>query len=69
MDLPKVLAQLREELANLDAAILTLQRLQQQGETHRGRPPEWLAHIRRSDPAGEPGGPGQPPAKRARRRP
>jgi len=29
MDLEKVLAQLRDELANLDAAILSLERLQQ----------------------------------------
>jgi hypothetical protein len=42
MDIVKVLAQLHEELANLDAAILSLERLQQ-GARHRGRPASWLA--------------------------
>ncbi len=44
MDLSKVLAQLREELANLDAAILSLERLQQEGR-RRGRPPKALAQL------------------------
>jgi hypothetical protein len=50
MDLAKVLAQLREELENLDAAILTLERLRSGGR-HRGRPPELLAEMRRSGSA------------------
>jgi hypothetical protein len=37
MDLGKVLTQLREELANLDAAILSLERVQQEGR-RGGRP-------------------------------
>jgi hypothetical protein len=41
MDLTKVLAQLRAELQNLDAAIASLERIQQ-GARRRGRPPEWL---------------------------
>jgi hypothetical protein len=44
MDLTKVLAQLREELENLDAAILSLERLQQQGRP-RGRPPKALSQL------------------------
>ena len=40
MDLTKVLALLREELDSLNAAIATLERLQQGG---RGRPPQ-LVH-------------------------
>ena len=44
MDLNKVLAQLREELENLDAAILSLERLQQEGR-RRGRPPKILANL------------------------
>jgi hypothetical protein len=44
MDLSKVLAQLREELENLDAAILSLERLQQEGP-RRGRPPKALSHL------------------------
>jgi hypothetical protein len=44
MDLSKVLAQLREELENLDAAILSLERLQQEGP-RRGRPPKVLSNL------------------------
>ena len=47
MDLTKVLAQLRAELANLDAAIISLERLQQEG-VRRGRPPKLLAGIKES---------------------
>jgi hypothetical protein len=46
MDLAKVLAQLREELEHLDAAILSLERLHHTGH-RRGRPPELLAEIRK----------------------
>ena len=45
MDLTKVLAQLREELANLDAAILSLERLQHEGR-RRGRPPKALVNLK-----------------------
>jgi hypothetical protein len=38
MDLSKVLAQLRAEMANLDAAIQSLERLQEMPR-RRGRPP------------------------------
>lgn len=41
MDLTKVLAQLRAELQSLDAAIASLERIQQ-GAARRGRPPEWV---------------------------
>jgi hypothetical protein len=44
MDFSKVLAQLREELANLEAAILSLERLQHTGR-RRGRPPKVLSHL------------------------
>jgi len=56
MDLAKVLLQLREELAALDAAIISLERLHQGGR-RRGRPPEWLAEIKK------------PPARGRKRRP
>ena len=46
MDLNKVLAQLREELNNLDAAIASLERLQVEGKRRRGRPPKILADLR-----------------------
>ena len=42
-----VFAQLREELENLDAAILSLERLQQAGPRRRGRPPKALSHLSR----------------------
>ena len=45
MDLNKVLAQLHEELENLDAAILSLERLQQEGRPRRGRPPKALSRF------------------------
>jgi hypothetical protein len=44
MDFSRVLAQLREELANLDAAILSLERLQHAGR-HRGRKPKALSQL------------------------
>ena len=46
MDLAKVLLQLREELAALDAAIVSLERLHQGGR-RRGRPPEWLTEMKK----------------------
>ena len=55
MDLTKVLAQLREELANLDAAILSLERLQTEGR-RRGRPPKALAEVTKASRAARKGG-------------
>lgn len=52
MDLTKVLAQLRTELADLNAAIASLERLQQEGK-RRGRPPKVLKKEK-----GAPGGDG-----------
>jgi hypothetical protein len=44
MDLAKVLYQLRQDLVNIDAAILSLERLQHTGR-RRGRPPGALARA------------------------
>lgn len=44
MDLSKVLAELRMELENLNAAIVSLERLQQEGR-RRGRPPKILSQL------------------------
>ena len=44
MDLAKVLQQLHEELENLNAAISSLERLQEAGK-HRGKEPGWLGEI------------------------
>ena len=45
MDLARVLQELHEELANLNAAILSLERLQESGR-RRGRPPALLAELK-----------------------
>jgi hypothetical protein len=53
MDLAKVLAQLHAELQNLDAAIASLERIQQ-GSRRRGRPPDWLVKTRNAGGRGKP---------------
>jgi len=53
MDLEKVLALLRGELENLDAAIVSLERLQQR-QGRRGRPPAWLADLKKPPRRGRP---------------
>jgi hypothetical protein len=55
MDLSKVLEQLRRELVHLDAAILSLERLQAK-IVRRGRPPRTLAELRKVSPAPRPAG-------------
>jgi hypothetical protein len=50
MDLSKVLEQLRKELAHLDAAILSLERLQAK-VGRRGRPPRLLTELRKANAA------------------
>jgi len=52
MDLSKVLADLRQELENLDAAILSLERLQQEGR-RRGRPPKALSELTKATREGK----------------
>ena len=49
MDLTTVLEQLRRELLHLDAAIMSLERLQSKN-TRRGRPPKALAMLRKQRP-------------------
>ncbi|MCU1238147.1 MAG: hypothetical protein JWP63_6114 [Candidatus Solibacter sp.] len=46
MDISKVLEQLRRELEHLDAAIVSLERLQQKG-LRRGRPPKPESELAR----------------------
>ena len=62
MDLTTVLEQLRRELLHLDAAILSLERLQSKN-TRRGRPPKALAMLRK------PLAPRISPRRQARREP
>ncbi len=44
MDIKQVLHELHRELARIDEAILTLERLQN-GAPRRGRPPAWLSLV------------------------
>ena len=71
MDLAKVLAQLRAELENIDAAIASLERISQ-GVRRRGRPFGTLNKAR-LDQAGpeafEPDSPAEPLPRRPRREP
>ncbi|MFB3827168.1 MAG: hypothetical protein ACE15B_10380 [Bryobacteraceae bacterium] len=46
MNIDEVLAELHEELARLNEAIATLERLQE-GVPRRGRPPSWLSELPR----------------------
>jgi hypothetical protein len=50
MEFNKVLAQLREELEHIDAAILSLERLQAK-EARRGRPVKPPTEMRKTRPA------------------
>jgi len=65
MDLAKVLAQLHAELQNLDAAIASLERIQQGGR-RRGRPPEWLVRTRSAGGRGKPADPDKGGTNRGR---
>ncbi len=53
MDLEKVLTQLREELASLDAAILSLERLQEMSGSTRRRKPRARRNPPEAAPAGD----------------
>ncbi len=47
MDVTKMLAELREERAQIEEAILTLERLAKGQGKRRGRPPQWLVEARK----------------------
>ena len=53
MDLSKVLEQLRKELADMDAAILSVEQLQAKA-SRRGRPPRVRAELRKTPPTTQP---------------
>jgi hypothetical protein len=48
MDVAKILADLRNEREAIEEAILTLERLANGQGRRRGRPPSWLAAIRKN---------------------
>ena len=50
MDITKILEELRQEHAQLEEAILSLERLAAGGK-RRGRPPAWLAAAQQRGPA------------------
>jgi hypothetical protein len=47
MDITKILEELRQEREQIDEAILTLEHLVRGRGRRRGRPPAWLAEIRK----------------------
>ena len=47
MELMKMLADLRQEREQIEEAILTLERLARGRSRRRGRPPAWLATIKK----------------------
>lgn len=49
MDVNKMLQDLKEEREQIDEAILTLERLARGRGKRRGRPPAWLAEMRKAE--------------------
>jgi hypothetical protein len=47
MDVTKMLADLRQEREQIEEAILTLERLARGRGRRRGRPPAWMAALKR----------------------
>jgi hypothetical protein len=47
MDVLKMLADLRQERAQIEEAIITLERLARGRGRRRGRPPAWMSAIKR----------------------
>lgn len=65
MDVSKILAELRAERAQLEEAILSLERLARGRGKRRGRPPAWLSPDRSSNVSAEPPA-GEAPRRRGR---
>jgi hypothetical protein len=55
MDVTKILEQLREERDQIEAAIVTLERLALGRGKRRGRPPSWMVEARKRTKPGEDG--------------
>lgn len=60
MDVNKMLTELRAEREQIEEAILSLERLARGRGKRRGRPPSWLAEMRKAGTPPKPG-PGRPP--------
>jgi len=52
MDLERVIAELVDELKQIDQAIHSLEQLSVSGHKKRGRPPKWLVDLRATDAPG-----------------
>jgi hypothetical protein len=59
MDVVKILADLRQEREQIEEAIMTLERLARGRGRRRGRPPAWLAAVKKP-------GPGRPPGSKSK---
>jgi hypothetical protein len=57
MDVLKMLADLRQERAQIEEAIITLERLASGRGKRRGRPPAWMKEVKRR---------GRPPGSRSK---
>lgn len=53
MDVTKILEQLREERDQIEAAIVTLERLALGRGKRRGRPPSWMVEARKRTKPGD----------------
>lgn len=53
MDVTKILEQLRAERDQLEAAIITLERLAMGRTKRRGRPPTWMVEARKRATSGD----------------
>ena len=56
MDVTKILAELRQERAQIEEAILSLERLAMGRGRRRGRPPAWMAAVEAPKRRGRPPG-------------
>lgn len=66
MDVMKILAELRQERAAIEEAIMTLERLAKGHAKRRGRPPAWMSALKKEDaPAAPKKKRGRPPKKAA----
>ena len=62
MDLNVILDELRQERAQIEEAILSIERLMIGGGKRRGRPPSWIATARSAET--KPKGRGRPPGRK-----
>lgn len=56
MDVSKILAELQSERAQIEEAILSLEKLARGRGKRRGRPPSWLAEVEAPKRRGRPPG-------------